>query len=406
MTAAEVALAIVALYPVVTAALWTAGGVLYRLLDEHEVAPPSEWPGVSVIVPAYNEEAVIATSVRAILASDYPEFELIVLDDGSADGTEAAAIAAADDDPRCHVFRDPVNRGKAERLNEGFARAGHELVVVTDADTHIHPLAIRLLVSRMLSSPALAAVAGAPHVTNRGTLLPAMQVLEAASIIGLIRRTQALTGRVGTVAGVLGLFRRDRVLAVGGYDSRMATEDIDLTWRLLQAGWQTTYEPDALVGMQVPTTLGALWAQRRRWARGQGEVLHAHLREAIRWRHHRMWLVSLESVASLIWVVTLAASLVIAFLGSPFASGLVGFGMAWGIAVSVVAMIQLIVAMQVDYAHDKLVLRAFLLGPVYPLLYWLISATAALREQVIALVRGPRRERVVWDIPRERIGAG
>jgi biofilm PGA synthesis N-glycosyltransferase PgaC len=186
----------------------------------------------------------------------------------------------------------------------------------------------------------------------------------------------------------------------------MATEDIDLTWRLLQAGWQTTYEPDALVGMQVPTTLGALWAQRRRWARGQGEVLHAHLREVIRWRHHRMWLVSLESVASLIWVVTLAASLVIALLGSPFLSGLFEFGMAWGIAVSVVAMIQLIVAMQVDYAHDKLVLRAFLLGPVYPLLYWLISATAALREQVIALVRGPRRERVVWDIPRERIGAG
>lgn len=406
MTGAEVLLAIVALYPVVTAALWTAGGVLYRLLDEHEADAPSEWPGVSVVVPAYNEEAVVATSVRAVLASDYPELELIVLDDGSTDDTEAAAIAAAADDPRCHVFRDPVNRGKAERLNEGFARAGHELVVVTDADTHLHPLAIRLLVRRMLSSPALAAVAGAPHVTNRGKLLPAMQVLEAASIIGLIRRTQALTGRVGTVAGVLGLFRRDRVLAVGGYDSRMATEDIDLTWRLLQAGWQTTYEPDALAGMQVPTTLGALWAQRRRWARGQGEVLHAHLREAVRWRHHRIWLVSLESVASLIWVVTLAASLVVVFLGSPFHSGLFGFGMAWGIAVSVVATVQLVVAMQVDYAHDKLVLRAFLLGPVYPLLYWLISAAAALREQVIALLRGPRRERVVWDIPRERIGAG
>ena len=106
-----------------------------------------------------------------------------------------------------------------------------------------------------------------------------MQVLEAASIIGLIRRTQSLTGRVGIVAGVLGIFRRDRVLAVGGYDARMATEDIDLTWRLLMAGWHTAYEPRALVGMQVPSTLRALWAQRTRWARGQGEVLHAHLRD-------------------------------------------------------------------------------------------------------------------------------
>lgn len=406
MAIAEVMLVIVALYPVLTAALWVAGGVLYRLLDEHEADPPSEWPGVSVVVPAYNEEAVIATCVRAALASDYPELELIVLDDGSTDETEAAAIAAAAADPRCHVFRDPANRGKAERLNEGFARASHDLVVVTDADTHLHPQAIRLLVRRMLGSPLLAAVAGAPHVTNRGTLLPAMQVLEAASIIGLIRRTQALTGRVGTVAGVLGLFRRDRVLAVGGYDSRMATEDIDLTWRLLQAGWHTTYEPDALVGMQVPATVGGLWAQRRRWARGQGEVLHAHLREALRWRHHRMWLVSLESLASLIWVLALTASLVLGLLHPPFGDDVLRTGIAWGIAICVVGTVQLIFAMQVDYVHDKLVLRAFLLGPLYPLAYWLISASAAVREQALAVVRGPRRERVVWDIPRQRIGAG
>jgi biofilm PGA synthesis N-glycosyltransferase PgaC len=391
---------------VITAALWIAGGTLYRLLDEHEAEPPAEWPGVTVLIAAYNEEGVIATSIGAVLASDYPELELIVLDDGSVDGTEAAAIAAARGDPRCHVLRDPVNRGKAERLNEGFARARYELVAVTDADTHLHPQAVRLLVSRMFSSPLIAAVAGAPHVTNRGKLLPAMQVLEAASIIGLIRRTQALTGRVGTVAGVLGLFRRDLVLAVGGYDSRMATEDIDLTWRLLQAGWHTSYEPDALVGMQVPVSLGALWAQRRRWARGQGEVLHAHLRDVFRWRNHRMWLLSAESLASLIWVVALAVSALAAFINTPSGIDLFGVGLAWGIAISVVATVQLVVAMQVDFAHDRLVLRAFLIGPIYPLAYWVISAAAALREQVIALVRGPRGERVVWDIPRERLGAG
>ena len=67
------------------------------------------------------------------------------------------------------------------------------------------------------------------------------------------------------------------MLAVGGYDARMATEDIDLTWRLMLAGWHTGYEPQALVGMQVPGTMRGLWAQRRRWARGQGEVLHVHL---------------------------------------------------------------------------------------------------------------------------------
>ena len=90
-----------------------------------------------------------------------------------------------------------------------------------------------------------------------------MQVLEAAAIIGLMRRTKSLTGRVGVVAGVLGLFRRDRVLAVGGYDPRMATEDVDLSWKLLLAGWETVYEPRASSACRSRSTLRALWAQRR-----------------------------------------------------------------------------------------------------------------------------------------------
>src|SRR5213078_4144743 len=99
-----------------------------------------------------------------------------------------------------------------DRLNLGFQRARHELVVVTDADTHLQELALKLLVSRMARSPRIAAVAGGPHVTNRRNLLAGLQIMEAASIIGLIRRTQAFIGRVGVVAGVLGLFRRDAVL--------------------------------------------------------------------------------------------------------------------------------------------------------------------------------------------------
>ena len=224
-----------------TAALWISGGLIFRGLDEHvgDPRPEHEWPGVTILIPAYNEAAVIATCIGSALASDYPHLEVLVLDDGSTDETEAVALAAAGGDPRCRVRRDPVNRGKAEQLNVGFREARHGLVAVTDADTHVHPEALKLLVLRMGRSSIVAAVAGSPHVTNRGRLIQALQVLEAASIIGLIRRTQSLSGRVGVVAGVLGLFHRERVLAVGGYDSRMATEDIDLTWKLLLAGWHT-----------------------------------------------------------------------------------------------------------------------------------------------------------------------
>lgn len=403
----EVLLIYVALYPVATAALWIAGGVMFRLLDEHrskyDREPAGGWPGVTVLIPAFNEHAVISISIVAALGSDYPEFEVLVLDDGSTDDTESAAREASAGDPRFRLYRDPVNRGKAEQLNVGFRMARYDLVVVTDADAHLHPKAIRRLVSRLMTSPMLVAVAGAPHVTNRNRLICALQVLEVASIIGLLRRTQSLTGRVGTVAGVFGLFRREAVLAVGGYDARMATEDIDLTWRLLMAGGHTAYEPHALVGMEVPASLPALWSQRKRWARGQGEVLHQHLRTVSHWRHHKMWMLSIESVASLVWVVALVISLVLGVLNVIFSHALgdFGFGLAWGVAISIVATLQLLVALAISFHYDHWDLRSLLVGAIYPLAYWAISAAAALRTEISAAFKGPRERQVVWNIQRE-----
>jgi biofilm PGA synthesis N-glycosyltransferase PgaC len=404
--AAELLLAFVALYPIITAAAWISGGVLFRLFDERGGAhvPDGGWPGVTVLIPAYNEEQVIATSLRAALDADYPELEVLVLDDGSTDGTAAAARAVAAGDPRCEVLSDPVNRGKAAQVNTGFARARHELVVVTDADTHMMAHALRHLAARMDQSPLVAAVTGAPHVTNRTRLICAMQVLEAASIIGLIRRTQSLSGRVGIAAGVLSMFRRDRVLAVGGYDARMSTEDIDLTWRLLMAGWHTAYEPYALVGMQVPSRPRALWAQRTRWARGQGEILHEHLRTIAAWRNRRMWMVALQSVASLLWVTAIALVFVLNMLLTD-GLDLFGFAMGWGMAIAVVATLQMVVALALGFPYDHFDLRAFILAPLYLLVFWLLSAAAALHSQVAATIRGPRESRVVWDIPREELDA-
>jgi poly-beta-1,6-N-acetyl-D-glucosamine synthase len=396
----------IVLYPPVTAAFWMAGGLIFRLFDEATDvtrAPRGGWPAVTVLIPAYNEEQVIATCVEAALAVDYSEFEVLVLDDGSTDGTAAYAERAGRGNPRLQVVRDDVNRGKAERLNLGFRRARHELVVTCDADTHMHPLAPKLLVARMLRSPLNVAVAAGPHVTNRVNVLCAMQVIEAAAIIGLIRRGTALRGRVSTVAGVLGLFRRDSVIEVGGFRRDMATEDIDLTWRLLLAGWHTVYEPDALIGMQVPTNLRSLWAQRRRWARGLGEVQHEYLGQVIRWRQRGMWLVAFESMLSLLWVLGWALAFLFAAIGLfvPGGDTLVRLASAWGVAMAVVCTVQVAFALAIDSRYDARTLRAFLLGPLYPLFFWAISALAALREQVWALIRGPAASRVVWDLSRE-----
>ena len=140
-TAAELLLAFVVLYPVCTAAMWIAGG-----------AP---LPSARRAGRGRGARRRVAGGVRADPRlqrgggdrdqrlgggrSDYPQLEVLVLDDGSTDATEAAALEAIAGDPRCRVIRDPVNRGKAEQLNAGFAQARYELVAVTDADTHMHP---------------------------------------------------------------------------------------------------------------------------------------------------------------------------------------------------------------------------------------------------------------------------
>lgn len=397
----------VGLYPVVSSGLWIAGALVFRLFDERTELeePQGGWPGVTVLIPAHNEEQVIATSVRAALGVDYPTLEVLVLDDGSEDGTARAAEAAGAGDDRLRVIRDAVNLGKAERLNRGFELASHELVAATDADAHVHPLALRMLVARIARSERVAAVAGAPHVTNRQNLLCALQVIEEASIVGLIRRTQAVGGRVGVVAGVLGLFRRDAVLGVGGYRGEMATEDIELSVRLLLAGWLTSYEPRALVGMEVPSDLRTLWAQRRRWARGQGEVMHEHAGAVLRWRNRRLWPLALEAIGSTVWVVLLVVSTGLVTIAVVDGGGvpLLLAGLAWGVGMAVVATLQMCFALWIDIDYDRRAKLALLVGVLYPLAYWALSAAAALRSEVAALVRGPGEGHVVWDVPSEPV---
>lgn len=136
-TPATILLAFVGLYPVVSAGFWIAGALVFHVFEERVELSESEagWPGVTILISAFNEEPVIATCVGAALAVDYPELEVLVFDDGSEDQTAAVAAAAGGGDPRLRVLGDAVNRGKAARLNQGFAAARHELVVVTDADT-------------------------------------------------------------------------------------------------------------------------------------------------------------------------------------------------------------------------------------------------------------------------------
>ncbi|MFF4950423.1 bifunctional polysaccharide deacetylase/glycosyltransferase family 2 protein [Streptomyces chattanoogensis] len=229
---------------------------------------------VTVLVPAYNEEAGIESTVRSLLASTHQQLQIIVIDDGSTDKT--ADIATWIDDPRVLVIRQ-TNAGKAAALNTGLAHAMYDIVVMVDADTVFEADAIECLI-QPLAHPAVGAVSGNTKVGNRRRLLGRWQHLEYVFGFNLDRRMFEVLECMPTVPGAIGAFRRDALMGVGGVSEDTLAEDTDLTMALWQAGWRVVYEENAIAWTEVPTSLGQLWRQRYRWCYGTLQAMWKHRR--------------------------------------------------------------------------------------------------------------------------------
>ncbi|OKI00973.1 bi-functional transferase/deacetylase [Streptomyces sp. CB02923] len=227
---------------------------------------------VTVLVPAYNEEAGIASTVYSLLASTHPHVQIIVIDDGSTDST--ADIAEDIDDPRVTVIRQP-NGGKPSALNTGLAYARHDIVVMVDADTIFEPAALARLI-QPLAHPAVGAVSGNTKVGNRRSLMGKWQHLEYVLGFNLDRRMFEVLECMPTVPGAIGAFRRDALMGIGGVSDETLAEDTDLTMALWRAGWRVVYEESAVAWTEVPSTVRQLWRQRYRWCYGTLQSMWKH----------------------------------------------------------------------------------------------------------------------------------
>lgn len=239
-----------------------------------EFAPMTAPLTAGVLIAAWNEEKVIASTVRSVLGSRYPLQEVIVIDDGSTDETARVVEFEFGGDPRVRVIRKP-NGGKASALNAGYAAAGSDVLICVDADTVLHPDAIGLLL-RHFDDPNVAAVAGNVRVGNTGTVLTRWQSLEYTTSQNLDRRAYEGLNCITVVPGAIGAWRREDVLAAGGYDVDTLAEDMDLTWRLLLAGRRIENEVNALSFTEAPETAGPFFRQRFRWAYGTLQCLWKH----------------------------------------------------------------------------------------------------------------------------------
>ncbi|WP_426043607.1 glycosyltransferase [Caulobacter sp. DWR3-1-2] len=235
---------------------------------------PETGPLVSVLIPCFNEEKVIAASVARILESEWKNLEVLVLDDGSSDATADEVRKAHGDNPRVTLLSFP-NGGKARAVNRGLAVAKGEYVVALDADTLFPPKTIGRLV-RWFQDPTIGAVAGNAIVGNRVNTVTRWQALEYVTAQNLERRALATLGAVTVVPGAVGAWRKSVLDDLGGYPSDTLAEDQDLTIACQRAGWKVAFDPAAQAFTEAPDTVAGLLKQRFRWSFGTLQCVWKH----------------------------------------------------------------------------------------------------------------------------------
>ena len=218
---------------------------------------------VSVVVPAYNEARTIRVSVDTLLESSWPGLEVIVVDDGSRDGT-AGQVQGLADAGRIQLIRQ-ANAGKARALNAGIAAATGEVVVYTDADSLFLRDTVAKLV-RWFADPSIDAVCGNDAPLRAGTALQKLLVVTTHIGTGYVRRALSMIGCLPIISGNLGAIRRRVLDELGGFEPIWG-EDLELTWRLQLAGKRIVFDPEPMVLADCPATFDGLWRQRVRWVR-------------------------------------------------------------------------------------------------------------------------------------------
>lgn len=242
--------------------------VMLRRKREQIPAVPPAGLGCSVLLVGYNEHDQMPRSIEQILRSDVPVDEIVVVDDGSEDGTWAAAQRFRED-PRVKIYRNSGASGRGGRpsaSNLALMSSRQPVVISVDADTRLQTDCIRHLLAHF-HDPEVGAVAGCLVVDRRQSFLASLQSIEFLVTFGMHRRWLDDHGMSVMASGALGAFRREAIQRVGAWDPELA-EDADISTKVRKAGWKLRFEARAIAETDIPQTWSSLLRQRRRWDRG------------------------------------------------------------------------------------------------------------------------------------------
>ncbi|MCL5029867.1 MAG: glycosyltransferase family 2 protein [Bacteroidetes bacterium] len=254
----------------------------YLYINQYTYTAPlgGYFPFVSILVPVFNEEKVVADSIKSLLNLNYPNYEIIVINDGSSDRTKEVAETLVGyqkgkfSDVKVSLINKP-NGGKAKALNAGIKLSKAEIVLCMDGDSQLSPDSVKLAV-RHFSNREIGAVAGNVKVLNRGKLFTDLQALEYIEGLNMARSAQSYVRLVNIIPGPIGFFRKKAIEEAGFYSSDTFAEDADLTLKILANGWKIYYEPNSISYTEAPTKLQQLLKQRYRWTRGILQSIRKH----------------------------------------------------------------------------------------------------------------------------------
>lgn len=279
---------------------------------EHDHFGQDQHALVSVIVPAFNEEKVICRTLESLLASDYPNFEIIVVDDGSTDGTFDIVQEKFAAFSRVSTYRK-TNGGKAEALNLGWRKANGGIIIALDADTLFTSKTISAL-ARRFADPKLGAVAGNAKVGNRINIVTKWQALEYVTSQNFDRRAFASLNCITVVPGSVGAWRRSVLEEIGGFSSDTLAEDQDLTIKVRKLGYHIGYEEDAVGLTEAPDSLRNLAKQRYRWSFGTLQCMWKHKDALFNPRYGTLGFIAMPNV----WIFQVLFPLISPFMDLMF----------------------------------------------------------------------------------------
>jgi biofilm PGA synthesis N-glycosyltransferase PgaC len=412
MFTGELILDFVFFWPLFMSVLWITGGLYFWFqLERHwpwgNDRPPPKLEGnplISILIPCFNEEKNARETIEAALDQRYENIEVIAINDGSSDNTAQILHQLAQECSKLRVIQLAENQGKAVALKAGAAAARGDLLVCIDGDALLGRDTAAYMAAPLIEYPHVGAVTGNPRIRTRSTLIGRIQVGEFSSIIGLIKRTQRIYGRVFTVSGVIAAFRRQALADVGYWSPDMVTEDIDISWKLQLRHWTIFFEPRALCWILMPETLKGLWKQRLRWAQGGAEVFLVNLRRLFRWEHHRMWPLFVEYALSTTWAFACAVT-VLLFIASHLVSMPPNLTVEslfppefTGLLLGVMCLMQFLVSLFIERRYEKRVAGSLFWVIWFPMVYWTISLFTTLVSFPKVMLKR-KRSRARWISP-------